>query len=271
MMKCTDVQLLMIDYLDNELPENTRKSLDLHFNNCASCSRELSEYKEIFSSISSQQPVQPRATLKENFETMLQSEINILATTRIIDPVAEKVAPVLPIRSILLKIAACILLIAGGVVIGSVVTRGKDENDTSAQMAGLRTEVKEMKEAMMLNLLNDESASERIKAVTYVEQMNNPGEEIIQALINTLNLDQSVNVRLAALNTVSRFSSSQTVRDSLVNSLRQQKEPIVQIVLINILTNKKEVKAIGPIKEIISDKTTLPPVKDAATKSLKLL
>jgi L-fucose mutarotase/ribose pyranase (RbsD/FucU family) len=271
MIKCTDVQLLLIDYLDNELTENTRKSLDLHFNACESCRREMLEYKEIFSSIAGQHPVLPGAALKENFDTMLQSEINILATTRIIDPVEQKVVPVLPIRSLLLKIAACILLIAGGVVIGSVVTRGKTDYDTSAQMAGLKTEVKEMKEAIMLNLLNDESPSERIKAVTYVEQMNDPGQDVIRALINTLNLDQNVNVRLAALNTVSKFTSSQTVRDSLVNSLRQQKEPIVQIVLINLLTDQKEAKAIGPIKEIISDESTLAPVKDAAIKGLKLL
>ncbi|HTE27698.1 zf-HC2 domain-containing protein [Flavitalea sp.] len=271
MMKCNDVLLLLIDYLDNELPQTSRTALELHLNTCESCSRELMEYKEIFSSIAGQHPVLPGIGLKENFDTMLQSEINILATTRIIDPIAEKAVPLLPIRNILMKIAACILLIAGGVVIGSVVTRSKSENETTAQMAGLKTEVKEMKEAIMLNLLNDESASERIKAVTYVEQMNNPGEDVIRALINTLNLDQNVNVRLAALNTVSRFTSNQTVRDSLVNSLRQQKEPIVQIVLINILTDKKEVKAIGPIKEILSDKSTLPPVKDAASKGLKLL
>ncbi|MHA4842543.1 HEAT repeat domain-containing protein [Flavitalea antarctica] len=271
MLKCSDVQLLLIDYLDNELPGNTRKSLDLHLNACETCRRELSEYKEIFSAIASEKPQLPGVTLKENFETMLQSEINILATTGILHPLKEKEVPVLPIRNILLKVAACILLLAGGVVIGSVVTRGKTKNETSAQMAVLRTEVNAMKEAIMLNLLDNESPSERIKAVTYVEQMNNPGQEIIQALINTLNGDQNVNVRLAALNTISRFSANQAVRDSLVNSLKQQKEPIVQIVLINILTDQKEPRAIEPIKEIISDKSTLAPVKDAAIRGLKLL
>lgn len=270
-MKCSDSELLLVDYLDNELSEASRRSVDAHLNSCENCRNELNGYRELFNAIKAQGPSLPAISLKENFDTMLQSEINILATTNIIDPKAEPVVPVLPLRSLLLKIAACIVLIAAGVVIGSVVTADKKRNATGEQMAALQTEVKEMKETMMLTLLNDESASERIKAVTYVEQMNNPGDDVIKALIKTLNLDQNVNVRLAALNTVSRFSSNQLVRDSLVNALRQQKEPIIQIVLINILTDKKESKAIGPLKEILSDKSTLAPVKDAASKGLKIL
>ena len=107
--------------------------------------------------------------------------------------------------------------------------------------------------------------------MSYAEQMNDPGQEVISALINTLNLDQNVNVRLAALSSISKFSSNQVVRDSLVNSLRYQREPIVQIVLINMLTDRKEKKAMRAIKDIISDKSTLAPVKDAAEKGLKLL
>jgi len=271
MTKCYDTELLLIDYLDNQLSETSKKAVDAHIQSCEHCRKELDAYKEIFNSIASEEPVMPGIGLKENFDTMLQSEINILATTRIIDPVPRQAIPVLPLRTLLLRVAACIFLMATGIIIGSVVTAGRKEHSNSAQMALLQTEVKEMKETMMLNLLNDESASERIKAVTYVEQMNNPGEDVLKALINTLNLDQNVNVRLAALNTVSRFSSSPLVRDSLVNSLRNQKEPIVQIVLINILTDKKEPKAVGPLKEILSDESTLAPVKDAATKGLKVL
>src|SRR5687767_6773101 len=99
MLKCSDVQLLLIDYLDSELPGNRRKSLDLHLNGCETCRRELSEYKEIFSAIARDKPQLPGLALKENFETMLQSEINILATAGILHPVTQKEVPVLPIRN----------------------------------------------------------------------------------------------------------------------------------------------------------------------------
>jgi hypothetical protein len=38
-----------------------------------------------------------------------------------------------------------------------------------------------------------------------------------------------------------------------------------------MLTDRKEKKAMRAIKDIISDKSTLAPVKDAAEKGLKLL
>ena len=59
--------------------------------------------------------------------------------------------------------------------------------------------------------------------------------------------------------------------DSLVASLSKQTEPIIQIVLINILAEKKETRAIRPIQEIISNGNTMKEVRDIAEKSLKLL
>jgi len=270
-MDCANVETVVIDYLDNQLSDQTRKAFELHLSDCAACQQQMSEFSQLFNSISKESNVLPSPLLRENFNTMLQSEINILATENIIEPVRQQHHSLISIRGTLMKIAACLLLIAGGAITGSIITKKSLTGVAPGQIAELQTEVKQMKEAVMLNLLNDESASERIKAVTFVDQMNSPGNEVIQALIKTMNGDENVNVRLAALNTVSKFASSAPVRDSLVNSLANQKEPIVQIVLINILIDKKETKAIKAIKNILSDKSTLAPVKDAAAKGLRLL
>ena len=61
------------------------------------------------------------------------------------------------------------------------------------------------------------------------------------------------------------------VRDSLVKSLETQNEPIIQIVLMNILTEKKETKAIGPMKRIISNKNVMKEVKEIAQKGIGVL
>jgi hypothetical protein len=145
------------------------------------------------------------------------------------------------------------------------------QDDNRAQIAKLNKEVQEIKEALMFNLLNDESASERLKAVNYVEEMGTPDKKIVAALFNTINTDKNVNVRLAALNAITKFSGTQAVRDSLVASLSKQTEPIMQIVLINILTESRERKARAPIEKILEDKNVLPPVKEIAQKGLKQL
>lgn len=86
-----------------------------------------------------------------------------------------------------------------------------------------------------------------------------------------MNEDKNVNVRLAALYAVSKFSDNRKINDALVTSLAKQTEPLMQIALINILTEKKESKAKAPIREILQDEKTLPPVKEIAQKGLKLL
>jgi hypothetical protein len=172
---------------------------------------------------------------------------------------------------VFLRIAASVILISVGIFIGTKLTPGSVPPKNSTELAELKSEVKEMKEALMFNLLNDESASERIKAVNYAETMGNGDHKIIDAMFNTLNNDKNLNVRLAALYSVVKFAGSQSVRDSLVASLSRQTAPIMQIVLINVLTERKESKAIGPIREILLNKKTMKPVKDIAQKGLRLL
>jgi putative zinc finger protein len=270
-LECHEAELMMIDYLDNKISAKNRRDLEAHLASCEVCSQALPEYKELLVAIDRQPLQQPTTVLRDSFETMLQSELNILATTKIIRPEKKPIAGLYPVRHLVFKVAACLVLISCGAFIGGIVIRNKDVQSTKKQVAALQSEVKDMRETVMLKLLSAESASDRIKALTYVEQMSNPGDDVIKALIETLNLDENVNVRLAALSSVSRFTGKQVVRDSLVNSLRNQKEPIVQIILINILADKKETKAIGAMREIISNKATIAPVKDAAEKGLKSL
>jgi len=97
-----------------------------------------------------------------------------------------------------------------------------------------------------------------------------PGSlRLIQALVNTLNHDKNVNVRLASLYSLARFADNPAVRDSLVNSLAGQTEPMIQVVLINMLADKKEHRAIGPIRDILSKDKSLKEVREAAEKGLK--
>jgi hypothetical protein len=177
----------------------------------------------------------------------------------------------MPLRktSVLFRIAASIILVATGIFIGTLVI--DDHANGNAEVAELTKEVQEMKGTLMFSLLTEESASERIRGVSYADDIKDPDSKIVAALINTMNEDKNVNVRLAALYAVAKFSDSRTVNDALIASLSKQTEPLMQIALINILTEKKETKAKESIREILQDKKTLPPVKEIAQKGLQLL
>jgi hypothetical protein len=268
-MECYEAESLLIDYLDAQLHPSDKEPLEQHLKQCAHCRQVLEEYKGLFAAIQSNKAEKPGPALREKFENMLQSELNIESTARIVDVNKEmSTTSVIKMPSLLWRIAASVILIASGIFIGTNITGVSNANN---EIAGLKSEVKEMKEALIFNGLTEESASERIKAVSYADEINQPDAKIVKALIATMNEDKNVNVRLAALYAVAKFSDNSGVSDALVASLSKQTEPLMQIALINILTEKKESKAKQPIREILQDKKTLPPVKDIAEKGLKLL
>jgi len=270
-MHCEEMEPLMIDYLDGQLSPAARANVEQHLKTCVVCTHALEEYKTLFHAMDDQTMEKPGPALREKFDIMLQSELNIDATARILKEEKETKVIAMKKPSLLLRVAASIILIAGGVLIGTKLTPATQVQSGSLEIASLKNEVKQIKETLLFNGLNDESATERIKAVNYVEAMNNPDDKVMNALLSTINKDKNVNVRLAALYSVAKFAGSQVVRDSLVASLPRQTEPIMQIVLINILTERKESKAIGPIRDILSDKKAIKPVKDIAQKGLQLL
>ena len=276
-MNCKDIQAKLIDYLDHKLDAAAAEETRQHLASCASCSREAEELRELLTAMSGSPLEMPPAALRENFNMMLQSELNMQATTTIIEefPVTTVEAPkatrIVRFSSPWWRIAAAVILVAGGIGIGMSIRTKPSESTTTDEIAAMRKELREMKEEVMFNLINDESASQRIKAVSYVEQMSSPDQQVINALLNTLDHDKSVNVRLASLYSLSRFADRQAVRDSLVTALKLQTDPIVQVVLINLLGEKRETKAIAPIREIMTNKKTLPEVKDAAQRSLRTM
>jgi HEAT repeat protein len=277
-MNCKEIEARLIDYLDGKLDPATETEIREHLEACAGCSREATELRELLTTMANGAPEMPPAALRDSFNVMLQSELNMQATASIIEEFptentpAQKDTKIIRFSSPLWRVAAAVILVAGGIGIGMAIrSKPSESTTTSEQIAGMRKELKEMKEEVMFNLINDESASQRIKAVSYVEGMSSPDQPVIDALVNTLNHDKSVNVRLASLYSLSRFADRPNVRDSLVTSLKGQTDPIIQVVLINLLGEKRETKAIAPIKDIMTNKKTLPEVRDAAQRSLRIM
>jgi Putative zinc-finger/HEAT repeats len=276
-MNCKDVQDALLDYLDHSVDGASYQEIRKHLESCEKCKLDIKEWGELLQAMSDAGFEKPGPTLRENFHSLLQSELNLQATAGILkeDPAGKKL-PLTPVSllrkmtSSVWKAAAAIILLAGGIWIGTRLKSPAQQTSTD-QMTALSKEVKEMKEVLLFSLLDDESASQRLKAVSYAEEMSNPDQKVIEALVGALNNDKNVNVRLAALYSLARFSDNSTVRDSLVASLGRQSEPIIQVVLINMLAEKKDARAIGPIRDILSRGKTMKEVKDAAQKGLKVL
>jgi len=269
-MTCEDVQSLWADYLDHELSDISRYSFDLHLKSCEKCAKELQQLQFLVDQMADEKQTVPGEDLKKKFDAMLQSELNLQSAQNILEKDVKSKILSFNFASPIRKIAAACIILFAGILIG-VLIKYPATNTSTEQLSDMKKDIKDMKETLMFTLLKDESASQRIKAVSYAEEMPNPNQQIIHALINTLNEDKNVNVRLAALYSVNKFSGDGAVRDSLVQSLSKQTEPIIQIVLINMLMEKNETRAIQPIRDIISRANTMNEVKEIGKKALKEL
>jgi hypothetical protein len=171
------------------------------------------------------------------------------------------------VDSIYSKLAVGAMLITVGFAGGRMMQKTTDGNEVRV----VAQEVKELKEMMMISLLEKESATDRLKAVSLSEEIQGPSKNVTDALFKTLNSDPSVNVRLATLEALRNYSKSPSVREGLVRSIAQQDSPLVQMALAELMVKLQEKSSVKELKKIIEQKSTPKEVKQRITESIKVL
>ncbi len=137
---------------------------------------------------------------------------------------------------------ACTLL---GVLIGAnLPRRGNDE------IAKLREEVTSTREMVALSLLQQQSATERLRGVDYTGRLPTMEPQVVSALIQAVGHDANVNVRLAAIDALSKVATHRDVVDSLSQSLPRQDSPMVQAALIDYLLQAHDRQAVSTLRQL---------------------
>jgi hypothetical protein len=124
----------------------------------------------------------------------------------------------------------------------------------SKQLEVLTAQVHEMRDLMMLSLLQNPSASERLRAVSYTSEITHVNPNIAGALLATLNNDPNVNVRLTTLEALTHFARDPVVREGLIQSILQQESPLVQAALADVMLRLQEKRAIPSFKKLLLQK-----------------
>src|SRR4030043_1997977 len=119
-----------------------------------------------------------------------------------------------------------------------------------------------MKTTVMLAMLENSSAAERMKAVQYAQELSGPDEAVLNALARTANDDPNVNVRLMAVDALALYADDPKVREALVQPIVRQERPLVQLALAEVMLALNEKRAVEPIRKIIAS-----PLVDYSVKS----
>lgn len=135
----------------------------------------------------------------------------------------------------------------------------------------LTQQVSDLKEMMMLSLLEKESATDRLKAVSLTSEMNSVSLKVTSALFQTLNQDENVNVRLAALEALKPYVRDSKVREGLVQAISRQNSPLVQVALAELMASLQEKKSVKELQKILDNQNTPTDVKNKIKESLNVL
>ena len=218
--------------------------------------RELSRFDENIDKF--KEPV-PSKKLDKNFYDMLSRETS---KSKQFD-----FASWFSFESWIPKLSVAAVLIVLGFIGGTVLQKNTSGGDVKI----LADEVSGLKELMMISMLEKESATDRLKAVSLSEEIQGPSKKVTEALFKTLNSDPSVNVRLAALDALQNYSKSPVVREGLVRAIAQQESPLVQVALAELMVTMQEKSSVKELKKILQQKSTPKEVKQRIEESIKVL
>ena len=270
-MNCDGFQELFADEWAGTLGPGDGVRLESHLAGCASCREERENLNRLWTRLAAIPSEEPSPALRPRFYAMLEGYRQGLDRAGVSPPRRARLSDLLAglfARPPAFQSALAALLLIAGFAGGYAVKSSRNGHE---ELASLREEVHEMRQMVTISLLKQQSASERLKGVSWSSQVSRPDPEFLSTLLHTLNYDPSVDVRLAAVDALSRFSGNPEVRKELVESLPKQDSPLVQISLIDLLVQLHERQSIDVLRQLINDATQNREVRQRAQWGLKKL
>lgn len=167
-------------------------------------------------------------------------------------------------------LAYTILLLIIGIGAG-YFWRGAQVEEINPDFSALSAELRDMREMMMLTLLDKESTSDRLKAVNLTQEMNDVSGQVVGALFKTLNNDSNVNVRLSALDALAQYAGNPEVRQGLVRSIAGQESPMMQMALAEVMVALQERGAVEELQILLEKGETTPEARKKIRESIEVL
>jgi anti-sigma factor RsiW len=261
-MNCEEIGELLLDYLQGRLSSDRAEVVEKHLSQCAACGEEAALWKKL----ALLPEEQPSPALESRFKAMLESyqegrweKTSLAAENRKIPvPMLWGLGnwKQLPAAGI---VWACLFLVCG-YFIGKHADRGTDAA-AQAQINEMRQELGATRQMVALSMLQQQSASQRLAGVSWSTRLPEPDPKVMSALLHTVRFDNSVDVRLAALDALGRYADRPEVRRELVDVLQTTQSPMVQVALIDLLVDLHDKSAVPQFKKFQQDPHVNPTVK----------
>jgi anti-sigma factor RsiW len=276
-LTCEQMEQLLPDYLQNALSPAQTAEVEQHCDHCASCAQDIVMWKKL--ALLPQET--PSTESRQRFDAMLHAysatAAEATASARASTNSAQQPATAKPSWNFLewlrspfgaVTWSAALLLI--GLYVGTQLTN-RTKPAPADEIASLHAEVTSMRQLVALSMLQQQSASERLQGVSWSTREDHLDPQVQSALLRTLRSDGSVDVRLAALDALSRHASQPLVRKNVLDALQEQQSPLVQVAMIDQLTEWRDPGAAQRLRMLEQTPNLNPAVKQRAEWALAKL
>jgi anti-sigma factor RsiW len=271
-MSCEKTREKFADFLAGEIEDESRALIQAHLSACPACREEMESLSTIWTKLGVLPKEQPGPALRQRFYEMLEAYKDGLdeartgpGLRRTISGWFERVMPRQPVY----QFALSLILLAAGLGAGYLLNGSRPA--AKNEIAALHSEVTDMRRTVAISMLKQASPSERLMGVSWSSRLESPDEETLQALLEVLDHDPNVSVRLAAVDALYLFYDNPRVKAGLIESLAGQTSPLVQISLINLLVEIRERRAVKALEQLIQNKRLNPRVRERAEMVLAKL
>lgn len=264
-MNCQEARSRMPDLLQDGAA--AAEPVRAHLASCPACWQEWQELSETWTRLGLLPQETPSPGLRRGFYRRLEAARRESAAARRASW-GERLRRLLPdLRSLspAMGLAAAVLVVAVGFGAGFFLGRGRGGAE---KVDRLSREVDSLQQQMTVSLLNQSSAAARLQGISLTSRVQEPDPSLIAALLDTLNNDPSVNVRLSAVDALYLFADREGVREALTASLDKQASPLVQIALIDLMVSLKEKRAATALKKLVNDQKIVPEVQQRAQQAI---
>jgi hypothetical protein len=265
-MICAHAKELIAASWQGQLDRRDAAALNQHLETCAECSAEMATLGGLWNTLSDMPVPEPSQALQVRWQSTLESLIIAAAPSnpkvpRISTNWLANIWPRTPVWQAAIALACLVV----GLLIGTTVQRPNPE------IAKLHEEIASTRDMVALSLLQQQSATERLRGVNYTGRMPNMEPEVISALVQAVKEDASVNVRLAAIDALNKASGNPGVLQSLTRSLPQQDSPMVQAALIDYLVDARAHQALPMLRQLAMQPNLNPAVLERTHFALREL
>lgn len=233
-MTCGPFQILMVDALKSRFPGPELKA---HLVTCPACREEFSSLQRLWVTLVDlpDEPASPALRLK----------IQSLTAPRV-----ERSIPLMAWWG-----SAAGLLLAGGFLLGAWAQAYPNSRTPSPGDAALA-------------MLGQSAPAGRIAGIALVAASDHPKESPVPALLDLVARDPNQQVRLAAVEALYLFGEETELRTRLGLIIGQQKDPVVQMALIDLMVALREKKAGESLRRLLREGHLVPEVRHRAQQRL---